>query len=77
VETRMPQNRSTDPSHRRKVRLLILVILAFVLVGLWTIHPDAVRAAVERMDTMFARPKDVSHQAPAHAEQPAKPASGI
>jgi len=76
MDSRFPQNRSTDPGHQRKVRLLILVILAFVLVGLWTIRPDAVRAAVERMDSVFGRSNDVSHQAPMRAEQPEKADSG-
>ena len=76
MESPIPQNRSTDPGHQRKVRVLVLVILAFVLLGLWTIRPDAVRAAVERMDSVFGRSNDTSHQAPMRAEEPEKADSG-
>jgi len=72
-----PQNRATDPGFRRRASLLVLVILVFGLIGIWTIRPDAVRAAVERLDSMFGRKNDVSQQAPASAPRPSKPSSGI
>ncbi|HTQ86022.1 MAG TPA: hypothetical protein VMI93_07415 [Candidatus Solibacter sp.] len=72
-----PQTRSTDPEHRRTARLLVLVTFFFVLVGMWTIRPDAVRAAVDRMESLLGRKTDASHEPPAPIQQPAKPNSGI
>jgi len=75
MDSRVPQNRSTDSGHRRRVRLLVLMILVFTLIAIWTIRPDAVRAAVEHMDSMFGRKADATRQLPAPARQPAKPGS--
>jgi hypothetical protein len=72
-----PQNRSTDPEYRRRVRLLVLVILVFSLVAIWTIRPDAVRAAVDRMDSMLGRKIDASRPPPAPVSRASKPSSGI
>ena len=50
-----PRTRSTDPEHRRTARLLVLLIFFFVLIGMWTIRPHAVRAAVDRMESVLGR----------------------
>ena len=60
-----PQTRSTDPEHRRRARLLVLMILVSGLVALWTIRPDAVRAAVDRMESLLVHRSSAAEPPPA------------
>jgi len=56
---------SIEPEHGHRARLLFLVILVFTLVALWTISPHAVRAALDRMESLLG------HTAHAAASPPA------
>lgn len=60
-----PPSPTLAPDTRRTARVLILVILAFVLVALWTIRPNAVRAAVDRMESLIGRSSDAAVEQPA------------
>jgi len=75
METYSPQTRSNDPEHRRRARLLVLVILLFGLVAVWTIRPHAVRAAVHQMEAMIGRRAEAP-RTPVPAAQSSKPHSG-
>jgi hypothetical protein len=77
MDRNVPQTRSTDPQHRRRARLLVLLILVFGLVALWTIRPSAVRAAVHHMESMLGGKSDASHVAPVPPRQPSKSHSGV
>jgi hypothetical protein len=72
-----PKTRSTDPEHRRRARLLLLVTLVFVFVGLCTIRPQAVRAAVNRMESLLGVKTDAPRSAPVPPRQSSKPNAGI
>ncbi len=76
MDSYCPRTRSTDPEHRYRARMLVLLILAFTLVAIWTIRPHAVRAAVDRMETILGAKTDASGVAPAPARPVAKPHSG-
>ncbi len=46
---------SFEPENGHRARLLVLLILVFTLVALWTVSPDAVRAAINRMELLLGR----------------------
>ena len=56
---------SVEPEHGHRARLLVLLILVFTLVALWTIRPDAVRAAIERMESLLGRTAHAAAAPPA------------
>jgi len=65
MDSYSPQPPAVGPDNRGITRKLILVILLFCLVGLWTIRAHAVRAAVDRMESMLGRKSDVPATPPA------------
>jgi len=53
MDTSSSQIPPIEHEHGHRARLLVLLILVFTLVALWTISPHAVRAAVDRMDSLL------------------------
>jgi hypothetical protein len=58
MDSYLPQFPAPTPDNRGNARKLVLLILVFVLLGLCTIRPHAVRAAVDRMESLLGHKRD-------------------
>ncbi len=65
-----PELSAIGPENRGAARKLILLILVFVLLGLCTIRPQAVRAAFDRMESLMGRHNERAAGAKAPAPAP-------
>jgi hypothetical protein len=65
MDSDSPQFPAHELDNRPRTRMLVLMILVYCLAGLWTIRPQAVHAAVHRMEAMLGLHAKAAAAAPA------------